>query len=811
MYFKSNWLRLNCLKFNRTGTLNILIFIFCVTVSMLSADTALADTYVSGRISSDTTWTLAGSPYIVTGTINVYQSSSAVATLTIEPGVTVKFDTGTGINIGHITTSYRGALDAQGTATDPISFTSSAQNPQPGDWRGIAFYYETDDIATRLDHCIVEYGGHTTNANLYFDRASPSVINSIIRYSSANGVYISKASPTIGDVGSGNTISDNGSNGIETYDKSSQPKIVDNELSNNSSYAMYIHPEFDTVAGNNGIGNGVDAVGLQAGRIDQDITWRKNDLPYCVVGDIGVYKTSYTTATLTIEPGVIVKFSAGKGLTIAHLTTSYKGALNAQGTAEAPIVFTSMAASPQPGDWKGIAFYYTTDATATILDHCIVEYGGLTNNSNLYFDRTSPTVINSTIRYSSTNGIYISKASPVIGETDAGNTISNNGANGIETYDKSSHPKIVDNVFSENASYTMLIYPETVEVTGNAGQGNGVDAIGVQPGTIDQDISWAQNSMPYCVTGDVYVLNTRGLKPILTVKPGVTVRFEEGTGLTIGYGMSWYWGALDARGTAEEPIKFTSMKTVPQPGDWKGITFNYATIYENTILEHCIIEYGGHTNNANLYYNYAGPNIINSTIQKSGGYGIRCYQSKPGSIKFSHVENNMTGIYLYTSTPPEIEYNWIENNQNYGIENGKSNVNVNAQNTWWGDASGPRPTGSGDLISQNVLFSPWAISSNDFDGDNVLDAFEYALFGNLHTIDAPPDNDNDGMNDDWEYQYGLNYNLNDAYDDFDGDGYLNYVEYRTSHDPSNATDSPDFSVFYDYDDMGRVKNVFKFH
>ena len=47
-----------------------------------------AQTPVSGGIYANTTWTLANSPYIVTGNVVVFPG----VTLTIEPGVVVKFD-----------------------------------------------------------------------------------------------------------------------------------------------------------------------------------------------------------------------------------------------------------------------------------------------------------------------------------------------------------------------------------------------------------------------------------------------------------------------------------------------------------------------------------------------------------------------------------------------------------------------------------------------------------------------------------------------------------------------------------------------
>lgn len=83
-------------------------------------------TLVSGLISENTTWTLAGSPYIVVGNIMVEPG----VFLKTEPGIVVKFTSGTNLLID-------GDLIAQGNSTHKITFTSNATTPAPGDWEGI--------------------------------------------------------------------------------------------------------------------------------------------------------------------------------------------------------------------------------------------------------------------------------------------------------------------------------------------------------------------------------------------------------------------------------------------------------------------------------------------------------------------------------------------------------------------------------------------------------------------------------------------------------------------------------------------------
>ncbi len=87
-------------------------------------------------------------------------------------------------------------------------------------------------------------------------------------------------------------------------------------------------------------------------------------------------------ATLTIEPGVRLRFAPGATMRIdaASGTNPARGALIAVGTIGAPIVFTSSAATPAAGDWNGVWFGGTVDATSR-MDHTRVEFAGKQSSS----------------------------------------------------------------------------------------------------------------------------------------------------------------------------------------------------------------------------------------------------------------------------------------------------------------------------------------------------------------------------------------------------------------------------------------------
>lgn len=83
---------------------------------------------VENNITADQTWE-SGKTYILGGRITV----TSGATLTIEEGVVVKGEAGTGANATALIIARGGKLNANGTATAPIIFTSVADEIEPGE------------------------------------------------------------------------------------------------------------------------------------------------------------------------------------------------------------------------------------------------------------------------------------------------------------------------------------------------------------------------------------------------------------------------------------------------------------------------------------------------------------------------------------------------------------------------------------------------------------------------------------------------------------------------------------------------------
>ena len=116
------------------------------------------------------------------------------------------------------------------------------------------------------------------------------------------------------------------------------------------------------------------------GHITQDTVWTLTDSPFVVIRDVVIEPS----ATLTIEPGVEVRFGGNFSLVV-------EGKLTANGTEEKPITFTSNKLQPKAGDWITINF---ESIQPSLLEHCIVKYAknGVTiENGNVLITRSNIT------------------------------------------------------------------------------------------------------------------------------------------------------------------------------------------------------------------------------------------------------------------------------------------------------------------------------------------------------------------------------------------------------------------------------------
>ena len=152
-----------------------------------------------------------------------------------------------------------------------------------------------------------------------------------------------------------------------------------------------------------------------AGSITVDTTWNAGMSPIWIEGNVLVT----SGATLTIDPGVEVRFNGFYDITIAD------GALVADGDAAGAgiIRFTSNFTSPSAGAWDGLVF--NGDLGTSILDDVIIEYAW----TGLTLHGVSVPVTNTQISDVSSYGVYVATSSVATYDLSfTGCTITNTGS-----------------------------------------------------------------------------------------------------------------------------------------------------------------------------------------------------------------------------------------------------------------------------------------------------------------------------------------------------------------------------------------------
>lgn len=141
-------------------------------------------TLVGADITTDKTWIVSDSPYIVTSNVSVREGVSLI----INPGVSVLFGYGTSLSIA-------GRLHANGEMFNPIKFEPFSDNPSPRHWTGIRFLQTSFDCA--LSWTNFKFAESAINCTAF---ASPLISNCTIDTSHFYAIYCGRYSqPVIRD------------------------------------------------------------------------------------------------------------------------------------------------------------------------------------------------------------------------------------------------------------------------------------------------------------------------------------------------------------------------------------------------------------------------------------------------------------------------------------------------------------------------------------------------------------------------------------------------------------------------------------
>ena len=324
-------------------------------------------------------WTMptTGAPYVIAGSLSV----PAGVTLTVAAGTVVKFRGGD--------LDVSGAVAVNGTAAAPVTFTSyqddsaggdtngdgGASTPAAGGWGGISVTTAASLTATRLAQ---KFGSSGISANP--GAGTVSVIDSSLTDNLGGGIYVRRwegyENRLAKIIITGNTLTRSGNIDVRSDNTAADaaPILVKNNQVSGLTDTTEPYLLFDArtrpsnLTGNTASGNKVNAIML-GGTLVENWTMPTTGAPYVIAGSLSVP----AGVTLTVAAGTVVKFRGGD--------LDVSGAVAVNGTAAAPVTFTSYqddsaggdtngdggASTPAAGGWGGISGNTAASLTATRL------------------------------------------------------------------------------------------------------------------------------------------------------------------------------------------------------------------------------------------------------------------------------------------------------------------------------------------------------------------------------------------------------------------------------------------------------------
>ncbi|MGO3183264.1 MAG: hypothetical protein ACTIJ9_10560 [Aequorivita sp.] len=278
------------------------------------------------------------------------------APLTIEPGVTIAFEQGGGLEIKDYG-SRTGSLTAIGTDEMPVVFTGT--NQVPGAWKNI--YMNSGDLNNQLLHCIIEYAGSTDGSKAALTTSGGSKVeieHTTIRNNKGNGVYVSSSANI--DGWKANTLNDNQGYPLEIAAR--KIKFLDGAQ---SSYAD----------------NGQNQIYVNSGSIydrgfiEDEVngplhTWLDPGIPYFIDENIFVRQDrgNDKPGHLKITEGCQIIFAEEYGIQVSYNNT----VLQVLGTPDNPVNFSGQYGA---GSWKGINIKSSNSNLNTIENATITDAG----------------------------------------------------------------------------------------------------------------------------------------------------------------------------------------------------------------------------------------------------------------------------------------------------------------------------------------------------------------------------------------------------------------------------------------------------
>lgn len=595
------------------------------------------------------------------------------ATLRVPKGVSMVVDAGAifklrraNIDVGSFSLNVDrslGSMQVLGTPKQSVYFTSYNNEqlgrdtfalpttPDEGDWGGLVFRNEFDYDADRtvletegiflnyVNHAEITYGGgdvlfdsrQSTFSPIHLVESRPTITYNTIRLSADSAMSADPDSFADNRFYSDLYTAD--------YDRVG-PEVQANRLSNNTINGLFVRIETETLSG-----EPLDKLNVP-GRFDdtdvvhvvaENLLIRGNPGGRILVQDQesgDERNASRPDARLKIDPGIIVKLDGSR------IETELGADFIAEGRARNRIIFTSLSddrfggsgtfdtggedplAVPEPGDWGGLYFGPTSDAS---IDHALITYAGgvvaiagdFAGFNPIEIHQAKVRLTNSIIELNddgfggaprlgmTDNGeaaIYISGAQPIV----VNNTIRHNAGpalnvnvnalNSIHTSDWGRNSGAVD-------MFTGVIDNFGPLVRGNLLANNDLNGLLVRGQTLTTQSVWDDTDIVHVLQNEVVVDNHHtfsGLRLQSTRNESLVIKLlgdEAGftaTGLALDID-DRIGGSVQVLGTAAKPVVFASLNddtvgagldpdgnvildtnndgvlSTPEAGDWRSV------------------------------------------------------------------------------------------------------------------------------------------------------------------------------------------------------------------------------------------------
>jgi len=424
------------------------------------------------------TWRVVDTPHVVERTLGVGHvftgNPQDTVVLTIEPGATVRFRAGAGLNFGE---TGAGAIVIPPGGDPVVMESDSAAAPSPS-WQGLRFKQSRSQLRdVTLRQCGQDYP---------FDNPGACIISA--------GAELLIDGVTI----------DHGRNGVNLgFGTVLSAGTRNLTVTNTQGYVATIAPhliESFPRGGQFTLNDGSEIV-VTSGRVTQSTTWTEPGLPLRFTG--GVLFDDPGNPILTLPPGLHLRFDPGAGLSFPT------GGLIAGSSTGAGVVLEST------GDgWLGIQIEHGAGSAlrSVVMQDCGIPQG-YPWSACLRFGPEG----------GSDSGLVVQDVL-IRGSRSAGVTLELGGR---------FHPSSHNLTITQSATYPLGLYARQIPfIPAGDYRFNAIDAIDVigDYGVGYDSVSWRNLGVPYRFRTGL------GVDATLVLEPGVTIEVGVGMRVTAGFG-----------------------------------------------------------------------------------------------------------------------------------------------------------------------------------------------------------------------------------------------------------------------------------